>query len=291
LNANLYAILYSACSAASNEKAIELGKQLLSDMPQIFKDELIVMGSAIHMLMKFGYVEEAERLFAHMKKRDPSSYGVMMNGYNLNGLSENALDLFDEVSSMLNANLYTIMYSTCATLSNERAIKLGKQLLEEMSTKLHDDLAVMGSAIHMLMKFDEVEEAERLFAHVKKRAPSIYGVMMNGYNLNGEPQKCLKLFEEVKQQKVKPDEPISLSLISACSKIGMLSICRDIVKQISTEVLNCPRVQNSLIDMWVSVLRAVDAGFISYKLLLIRAKQVPLTKPSKCFNQSANLPQ
>jgi pentatricopeptide repeat protein len=291
LNANLYAILYSACGAASNERAITLGKQLLSGMPQIFKDELIVMSSAIHMLMKFGNVEEAERLFSCLKKRDASIYGVMMNGYNMNDASEKALNLFDEVSSMLNANLYTIMYSTGATLSNERAITLGKQLLSSMPKMFEDDSIVMGSAIHMLMKFGDVKQAERNFSEMKNRAPSIYCVMMNGYNINYEVQKCLKLFEEAKRQKIKLDERICVSLIGAYSRIGMISMCQEVVKQISIEALNSSRVQNSLIDMWVSVLLTVDAGFTPYKLLLIRAKQVPLTKPSKCFNRSVNLPQ
>jgi pentatricopeptide repeat protein len=211
-------------------------------------------------------------------------------GYITNNMPMKALDLYNEVSSMLNVNLYAILYSACAALCDDRAITLGKQLLENMPTKLDDDLIVMGSAIHMLMKFGEVEEAERLFTHMKKRDPSSYGVMMNGYNLNGEPRKCLKLFEEAKLQKIKLDEPMCLSLISACSKIGMLSMCRDIIKQISTELLNRLRVQSSLIDMWVSVLRAVDAGSISSTLLFNRAKQVPLTKPNKYFNRAVNLP-
>jgi pentatricopeptide repeat protein len=164
-----------------------------------------------------------------------------------------ALDFYNEVSSALNANLYAILYSACSAASNDRAIMLGNQLLEEMPTKFHDDLIIMGSAIHMLMKFGEVEEAERLFLHMKKRDPSSYGVMMNGYNLNGEPQKCLKLFEEAKLQKINMDERIYASLIGAYSRIGMISMCRNIVEQIPKDSLNGHQVKNSLIDMWVSV--------------------------------------
>jgi pentatricopeptide repeat protein len=253
LDTNLYAILYSACAGLSNERAITLGKQLLSSMPKIFEDDSIVMGSAIHMLMKFGEVREAERLFSQMKKPGATSYGVMMNGYNINGLPERAFDLFDRASSMLNANLYTIMYSTCATLSNETAITLGKQLLSSMPKIFEDDSIVMRSAIHMLMKFGDVQEAELLFSQIKQPNVASYGVMMNGYNINSEPRKCLKLFEEVKRQKIKIDERIYVLLIGACSRIGMISMCQGVVKQISTEALNSSRVQNSLIDMWVSV--------------------------------------
>jgi pentatricopeptide repeat protein len=76
--------------------------------------------------------------------------------------------------------------------------------------------------------------------------------MMNGYNINSEVQKCLKLFEEVKLQKIKLDERIYAALAGAYSRIGMISMCQDVVKQISTEALNSSRVQTSLIDMWVS---------------------------------------
>jgi PPR repeat len=148
LNANLYTILYSACSAKSNEKAIMLGKQPLSDMPPTFEDNLIVMGSAIHMLMKFGDVKQAEHLFSKLNKRDASCYEAIMNGYNIYGLPEKALDLFGQASSMLNPKLYSIMYSACAASFDEKAIKSGKRLLDEMPKMLNDNLIVMGSAIH-----------------------------------------------------------------------------------------------------------------------------------------------
>jgi hypothetical protein len=66
-------------------------------------------------------------------------------------------------------------------------------------------------------------------------------------------QKCLKLFEEAKRHEIKIDERIYVSLIGAYSRIGMISMCHEAVGQISREALNSSRVQNSLIDMWVSV--------------------------------------
>jgi pentatricopeptide repeat protein len=251
-NANMYTTIYTTYAALSDERAITSGKRLLEKMPKIFKDDLIVMGSAIHMLMKFGDVKQAELLFSQMKERDASSYGVMMNGYNLNGLPEKALNLFDQASSMLNPNLYTIIYTTCATLCSEIAITLGKQILDKMPTMFNDNLIVMGSAIHMLMKFGDVKQAELLFSQMEKRGPSSYGVMMNGYNINNEPLKCLKLFEDVKRQKIKLDERVYISLVGAYSRMGMISMCREAVKQISTEAMNSSTVQHSLIDMWVS---------------------------------------
>jgi pentatricopeptide repeat protein len=153
----------------------------------------------------------------------------------------------------MNPELYGIMYTACAALGNAKAIELGTQLIRQMPTGFLDNSIVMGSAIHMLMRFGEVQEAERLFSQMKKRDATSYGVMMNGYNINSEPRKCLKLFEEAKRQKIKLDERVYASLVGAHSRIGMISMCREVVKQISTEALNSSRVQNCLIDMWVTV--------------------------------------
>jgi pentatricopeptide repeat protein len=218
---------------------------------------------------------------------DPSSLTV---GYITNNMPMKALDLYNEASSMLDATLFGILYSACSAASNEKAVTLGKQLLNDMPKMFVDDLIVMGSAIHMLMKFGEVQQAERLFSQMKKRDAASYGVMMNGYNINSEVQKCLKLFEEAKRQKIKLDERIYASLIGAYSRIGMISMCRNMVEQIPKDSLNGHHVKNSLIDMWVSVLFTVDVGSTSYKSLWNRAKQVPPMKPSKHFNRSANLP-
>jgi hypothetical protein len=181
---------------------------------------------------------------------NPSSLHL---GYITNNMPMKALDLYNEVSSMLNANLYAILYSACSEASNDRAIMLGKQLLTSMPKIFEDDSILMGSAMHMLMKFGEVQEAEHLFTSMKKRDASSYGVMMNGYNISNEPQKCLKLSEEAKRQKITLDGPMCVSLVGACSKIGMISMSRNIVEQIPKYLLSSSRVQNSLIDMWVSV--------------------------------------
>jgi pentatricopeptide repeat protein len=246
-------ILFNACAKVADSHAIELGKRVLNQLPAAFFEDKILGAVAIDMLMRFGEVQVAERLFSQTKKPDAASYGAMINGYNNNGLPEKALNLFDQVYSMLNENVYTMMYSACATLSNERNITFGKRLLDKMPKILNDSLVVMGSAIHMLMKFGEVQEAEQLFTSMKKRDVPSYGIMMNGYNLNGEPQKCLKLFEEAKLQKIKMDDRIYASLIGAYSRIGMISMCRNIVEQIPKDSLNSHQVKNSLIDMWVSV--------------------------------------
>jgi pentatricopeptide repeat protein len=248
-----YTTVFSACAAVYNEKVITLGNHVLRQMPNLFHDDIVVIGSAINMLMKFGDVHEAERLFDLVSRKSRTLYGAMMNGYNLNGLSERALDLFEDISCTMNGKLYAIIYSACAALCNARAVALGEQLLREMPDIFLTNCVVIGSAINMLMKFGQVEDAEVLFEKLEKKSMITYGVMMNGYKFNDQPQKCLTLFRQIKNENITPDYLVYLSLIGACSQIGLLSICRNIVDQIPIDLQNNMRLKTSLIDMWVGV--------------------------------------
>ncbi|CAF4433392.1 unnamed protein product, partial [Rotaria magnacalcarata] len=90
-----------------------------------------------------------------------------------------------------------VVFNACAGLANDRAINIGRKLLDEMPENYRNDVVVLTSAMHMLMKFGDVESAERIFRSIKAKDADMYGVLMNGYNLNGESWKCFKIFEEM----------------------------------------------------------------------------------------------
>ncbi|CAF4702971.1 unnamed protein product [Rotaria sp. Silwood2] len=95
-------------------------------------------------------------------------------------MSEEALDLFEQMHLNLNNITYSIVFNACAQLANDRAMKIGKQLLDEMPNNYRNDNTVLNSAIHMLMKFGDVQGAERIFNLIKKKDIITYGAMMKG---------------------------------------------------------------------------------------------------------------
>lgn len=173
-------------------------------------------------------------------------------GYVENGLPDKALDLFEQTSENSDEKILISIFSACAALSNQRAIQLGNQLLHRISTKKEANIILISSAINMLMKFGQMKKAEDMFAQVKKLDTAIYGIMMHGYNLNDRPQLSLKLFDQMKQQEIKPNLILFLALIHAAALIGMRPICEDIVNQILPEYQNDHQLKNALIDMWAS---------------------------------------
>ena len=105
----------------------------------------------------------------------------------------------------------------------------------------------------MLMRFGDVREAESLYSRIVKSDIVVYGIMMNGYNINHEPRKCLKLLEQIHQQNMILDESTSVSLISAFSQIGFISACQRILHHIPRHFHKDPCLTGYLINMWVRI--------------------------------------
>ncbi|CAF1082079.1 unnamed protein product [Rotaria sordida] len=76
----IYTIVFNACAQLANDRAMKIGKKLLHEMPNDYRNNNIVLNSAIDMLMKFGNVESAECIFHSIKKKDIITYGAMMKG-------------------------------------------------------------------------------------------------------------------------------------------------------------------------------------------------------------------
>ncbi|CAF1223357.1 unnamed protein product [Rotaria sordida] len=250
LNNFAYTIVFNACAELANDRAMKIGKKLLDEMPENLRNDNVVLNSVIHMLMKFGDIQNAENVFQSIKKKDIIIYGTMMKGYIENQMSEKALDLFERIELNLNNFAYTFVFNACAELANDRAMKIGRKLLDGMPENLRNDNVVLTSAIHMLMKFGDIQNAENVFQSIKKKDTSTYGALMNGYNMNGLSRKCFKILEEMLKENIFPDEIIWNIVIGACSKIRLLRRCQYIINQIPLEIQNKKPIQISLIHMW-----------------------------------------
>ncbi|CAF2004761.1 unnamed protein product, partial [Rotaria magnacalcarata] len=189
--------LFNACAVLNNNRAKKTGKKLLDEMPENYRNDNITSTSAINMLMKFGDVESAERIFRSIKKKNIITYGAMVKGYVGNETFEKALDLFEKIDIELDNVIYTIAFNCCAKLCNDRAMKIGKKLLAEMPENYRNDNVTSTSAINMLMKFGDVESAERIFRSIKVKDIITYGAMAKGYVGNEMFEKALDLFEQI----------------------------------------------------------------------------------------------
>ncbi|CAF4693409.1 unnamed protein product, partial [Rotaria magnacalcarata] len=222
-------ILFNACAVLNNNRAKKTGKKLLAEMPENYRNHNITSTSAINMLMKFGDVETAQRIFRSIKVKDIISYNAMMKGYIENKTFEKALDLFEQIHLNLTNVTYTIAFNACAKLCNDRAMKIGKKLLAEMPENYRNHNITSNSAIDMLMKFGDVESAERIFRSIKTKNIITYRAMVKGYVGNEMFEKALDLFEQID---IELGDVTYTIAFNACAKL-----CNDRAMKIGKELL------------------------------------------------------
>ncbi|CAF3260021.1 unnamed protein product, partial [Rotaria socialis] len=145
-NYAMYAMAFNVCAKLGNDRAMKIGNKLLDELPDNCKNNTAILTSAIHMLMKFGHTHNAERVFELIQKKDVITYGAMLKGYVDNEMFEKASDLFEEMSLVKNDALYTTAFNVCAKLGNDRAIKIGNKLLDELPDNCKSSTATLSSA-------------------------------------------------------------------------------------------------------------------------------------------------
>ncbi|CAF4797372.1 unnamed protein product, partial [Rotaria socialis] len=101
-----------------------------------------------------------------------------MKGYIGNEIVDKALDLFEQIDVKLDDVTYIVVFNACAKLCNDRAMKIGKELLAKMPENYRNHNVISTSAINMLMKFGDIESAERIFRSIKTKNIITYNATM-----------------------------------------------------------------------------------------------------------------
>lgn len=93
----LYVIMFDVCGSLSNERAMRVGMQLFHQMPKKFFDQITVTNAAIFMLMKFGHLAQAERLYEQSKASTLTLHNTMIHGYTENHQPGKALQILENI--------------------------------------------------------------------------------------------------------------------------------------------------------------------------------------------------
>jgi hypothetical protein len=104
----------------------------------------------------------------------------LLLGFISNKMPEKVLDLLDEMIIKPDQVTLALIFNACTQLADERAIKIGEKLLDEMPNGFRNHNVLQNSALHMLMRFGDVNRAEHFFELIKKKDSISYNVMMNG---------------------------------------------------------------------------------------------------------------
>ncbi|MCL7042344.1 hypothetical protein MKW94_002291 [Papaver nudicaule] len=200
-----------------------------------------------------GNINHAHLLFSQISKPNIYIYNTMIRGYSKSKLPRLSFLLFRFlVRERFEMDNRTFVF----------ALKACEQFLgfsqgEEVHCQVYKlgfdlDVLVLNGLIHFYMKSGSLVIARYLFDTSSVKDVVTWTTMIDGYVQKNFPDEALKLFYSMLSSNVGPNEVTMITILSACSMMGNLSLGGWIHEYIEKNNVNCTlNLVNALVDMYV----------------------------------------
>ncbi|WOL00691.1 hypothetical protein Cni_G09404 [Canna indica] len=206
----------------ANSSSYEDGLKLHGKLFKIGLDsDIFICNSLIAMYVKFGLLEDAEKVFYEMPVRDDVSWNSLVDGYVSNGEGMMSLLFLKQMQQVFGMKLDCFaMTSALAACSLEKCLKQGKEIhCYVIKNGLDSDIKLQTSLLDMYCKTGEMIYAKILFNFIYGRNVVTWNVLIGGYALNDEPLQAFSSAIQMQANGINPNAITLVNLLSACAEI------------------------------------------------------------------------
>ncbi|KAL6853934.1 hypothetical protein ACP4OV_019963 [Aristida adscensionis] len=216
-----FSSILRACNLAGE---FEFGKQIHGQvLKHSFQGDDFIGSALIDLYSNYGCVEEGYKWFQSLPKHDIVTWTSMISGYVQNELFEEALRLFQELLCYgLKPDLFTIssVMNACASLAVART---GEQIQCLATKSGFDRFTIMGNTcIHMYARSGNVDAATLRFQEMESRNVVSWSSVISSHAQHGCAKNALRIFNEILDAMVMPNEITFLGVLTACSHGGLV---------------------------------------------------------------------
>ncbi|KAH7429639.1 hypothetical protein KP509_09G059800 [Ceratopteris richardii] len=242
-----------ALRACASLKTIEYGRELHS---QVIEDSYhmtaMVGGSLIYMYSRYGFLNEACKVFSYISDRNVIAWGVMMTEYIQHGCWFEVFELYKCMQKQSIIPDRVIFLSLLKACSSLKAIREGRLLHYNIIVAVLDlDLAIGSTLVDMYSKFGSLDEAQGIFDRMPVKNIVPWNALMAGYVQNGNGFITLYLHERMQQEGFRPSKATFLCIARACGTVKSLRLAKQthaILLENGAALI--ATLGNSLLDMY-----------------------------------------
>ncbi|KAJ7295315.1 hypothetical protein O6H91_Y197900 [Diphasiastrum complanatum] len=233
--------LLNACASLGE---LEQGQNVHEEVLKSGLEADVSLANAlVHMYARCGDVARARQLFDRMPKRDIVSWTAMIGGYTKHKSSNKAITLFQEMRHeglKPDGLTYVTVLNACANLT---ALELGKQVHADiMVTGMESDIFVANALVDMYGKCGALLDARQVFDRISKPDVISWNTMIAGYCNHGKSEEAVKLFWQMED--VKPNRVTFISILSACSHLGLVAEGRLVFESMTQHYAYVPTIEH-----------------------------------------------
>nr|XP_016485505.1 PREDICTED: pentatricopeptide repeat-containing protein At3g62890-like [Nicotiana tabacum] len=183
----------------------------------------ISWNSMISGHLKCGCVEKARELFNSMPEKDVVSWTTMISGYAQHDNFSETLALFQEMLHEDNKPDETTLVSVLSACTHLSALDQGKWIHAYIRKKGLKVNIILGTTLtDMYLKCGCVENALEVFNGMEEKGVSSWNALILGLAMNGQVEKSLAIFQEMKECGVTPNEVTFVAVLGACRHMGLV---------------------------------------------------------------------
>ncbi|KAJ0981705.1 hypothetical protein J5N97_009960 [Dioscorea zingiberensis] len=182
-----------------------------------------VSTALLTMYAEFKEVETAEMLFEQLKHKDLIAWSAMISVYAHSEHPVLALGMFKQMRlSNMEANEITLV-SLLQACSSLKAFEIGKSIHTQLTRSgCTSNLYTASALIDFYCKIGRLAEGKALFDSLQNRDLVSWSSMIKGCGINGRGEEAIRVFIDMLEHGIKPNEVVLISLLSACSHCGMV---------------------------------------------------------------------
>ena len=189
--------------------------------------DVSVHNALMQMYSECGSVDSARLVFDRMAERDVVSWSTMIRSYVRNRLFREASELIRGMRSLGVKPSEIAMISMVNLFVNLGHVKLGKTMHGYILRNSNNEklgVRIATSLMDMYAKCGNSAYAERLFNRLTQKSVVSWTVMIAAYIRCKKLEEGAKIFKEMLEESIFPNEITALSLIKECGFVGALEL-------------------------------------------------------------------
>ncbi|KAK9137287.1 hypothetical protein Sjap_007881 [Stephania japonica] len=236
----------SSLLACSGLGALWEGRQIHGLILKLgYEGDLLLDSALMDVYSKCWCMEDVWSIFNSVEERDEVSLTVILVGLAQNGSEEEAIQIF---TKMVKAG-YTIdsnvVSAVLGALSANMSLALGKQIHSMVIKKnFSSNPFVCNGLINMYSKCGDLEESIKIFNGMSQRNSVSWNSMIAAFARHGYGFEVLKLFEGMRSEGLEPTDVTFLSLLHACSHMGLVKEGMEFLESMTKVYGITPRVEH-----------------------------------------------
>ncbi|KAK4748834.1 hypothetical protein SAY87_015420 [Trapa incisa] len=249
---NLFTYL-SFITACSGLRDVKEGSQIHGLIWKLgFQSDLCIESALMDMYSKCGKLDDAWDIFESAETVDEVSMTVILVGFARNGLEEEAVQMFVKVLRAGFEVDSNVISAILGVFGADTSLGLGKQIHSlVIKRRLGLEPFVGNGLINMYSKCGDLMDSVKFFNRMPRRNLVSWNSMIAAFARHGDGLMALKFYEQMISQCVKPTDVTFLSLLHACSHVGLVGKGMEFLDSMQRDFGLVPRTEHyaCIIDM------------------------------------------